>query len=519
MGGLHAPILLLFIVYPLCISSQVTLNSMNAVIDLKPLNNKNPNKKNSKPISSVQPPSKASTPSKPSKSNHPPPNPPQKHGHTLTLIGYASDPKPARHLQSFSKTYNLDFHLIGTDRPWGGFNDKIKGFSEHIRSIDNTHNESLILILDAYDTVPLCNAHDLISKFLSMNTDIVISTGKDCWPDPNVEYVLMDSLSDAQKEKYKSFLPWFLCPNSGAIMGRHDAMLFMFERVQQLVHIGNGSCNDFEGNRFSTNTQSDQRCYTTYYVELLKYNQMYAERDNTRAVHDNGVVDISLLDHDHVDEQYNPDVYISSHFKELERYYKDITMKLDHENELFISMGGMMFMDLVMDVQSKSNISFRSKITNGSACIMHGNGPGMILFRSFVRQIEHDGKLYVTDWVLRIGTDFFHWILWWAIMPMERLSHWFQVHLSIDPIGMHSTTFSEEVVWRWHIWAVVGIILVSAIPIGLWYKYKFTVNRRQNTMSRAHTNLRTNNQAITQQFLHRLSSLEIRIASTAEKND
>eukprot|EP00486_Rosalina_sp_Unknown_P015545 CAMPEP_0201593780 /NCGR_PEP_ID=MMETSP0190_2-20130828/191292_1 /ASSEMBLY_ACC=CAM_ASM_000263 /TAXON_ID=37353 /ORGANISM="Rosalina sp." /LENGTH=180 /DNA_ID=CAMNT_0048053125 /DNA_START=235 /DNA_END=774 /DNA_ORIENTATION=+ len=36
----------------------------------------------------------------------------------LTLIGYASDDGPARHLKSFSKRYNLDLHLIGVGKPW-----------------------------------------------------------------------------------------------------------------------------------------------------------------------------------------------------------------------------------------------------------------------------------------------------------------------------------------------------------------------------------------------------------------
>merc|ERR1719499_744975 len=99
-----------------------------------------------------------------------------------------------------------------------------------------------------------------------------MSTAPDCWPDPNVESFLMDRLDDEMKESHP-FFPWFLCPNSGAIMGRHDAMLAMFRRVQKLVTLGNGSCNDFEGNKFGKNTQSDQRCYTTYYVESKKYEE------------------------------------------------------------------------------------------------------------------------------------------------------------------------------------------------------------------------------------------------------
>merc|ERR1719229_566804 len=122
--------------------------------------------------------------------------------------------------------------------------------------------------------------------------------------------------------------------------------------------------------------------------------------------------------------------------------------------------------------QHQQSVRMRSKITNGSGCILHGNGPGVILWRSYVKQIKNDGNLYVEDYVLRIGTDFFHWLLWWIIMPCERLSHWFSVNYHFD-IGMHSTTFSEEVIWRFHIWTLVAVVLMLGIPLLYWYKFKF----------------------------------------------
>ncbi len=95
-------------------------------------------------------------------------------------------------------------------------------------------------------------------------------------------------------------------------------------------------------------------------------------------------------------------------------------MALDYENKLFLSMGGMMFMNIYSDISKNAKkLSFRNKITNGSACILHGNGPGVILSRSYVKQIKHNGNLFVDDYVLRVGVDFFHWILWWIIMPLE----------------------------------------------------------------------------------------------------
>ena len=330
-----------------------------------------------------------------------------------------------------------------------------------------------------------------------------MSTGKDCWPDPNVGDFLMKRLSVSEKEKYEKFFPWFLCPNSGAIMGKHDAMLSMFRRVQSLVSHGNGSCNDFEGNKFSTNTQSDQRCYTTYYVELTKYHEYELMLENiTKNKQDDivkdGSIDISKLPNINGEVSADGTVsknYFLEHDKELAHYYKHITMKLDYTNDLFLSMGGMMFMDIDTNIMNKTSVSMRSKITNGTSCIIHGNGPGVILWRSYVKQIKHSGNLYIDDYVLRVGVDFFHWILWWIIMPCERLSHWLSVTYHFD-LGFHSTTFSEEVIWRFHIWTFVAVVLLIGLPIFYWYKYRFRATMKINKFNRRNSKNRNYKQKI-----------------------
>jgi len=399
----------------------------------------------------------------------------------LTVIAYASDGHPARHLVSFANRFDLDFHLIGVNKPWGGFNDKITGFSSFIHSIENADNSSIVLVLDAYDTVPICNAQDFLTKFNSMNADIVISTGADCWPDPNVESFLLDRIDDEMMESHP-FFPWFLCPNSGAIMGRHDAMLAMFKRVHELVKIGNGSCSDFEGHNFGISVQSDQRCYTTYYTENLRWHEMMAANNGDEkgdVEEEEGVIDIGKLNED------SSGALTSSlstwDTPENHKYYSGVKMVLDHDNELFLSTGGMLFMNIDIDIEQNGDISMRNKITNGSFCVLHGNGPGVILWRSFVKQMKHNGKLFVDDYILRVGSDFFHWMLWWAVMPCERLSHYVSVTYNIEPFQFHSTTFGHDLVWSFHIWSLLIIIGAFGIPIGYWYKYKFrkTMKRRR----------------------------------------
>ncbi len=55
--------------------------------------------------------------------------------------------------------------------------------------------------------------------------------------------------------------------------------------------------------------------------------------------------------------------FIGLHETELAKYYHGIKMRLDYSNDLFLSVGGMMFMDFDVEMTNKAkHVSFRSKI-------------------------------------------------------------------------------------------------------------------------------------------------------------
>ena len=345
----------------------------------------------------------------------------------LKVIAYATDPAPSKYLQEFSSRYNLDFELIGVGDKWTGFNSKVRGFYNFLKKKKNEFNDNdIILMLDAYDTIIICDEEYFLNKFKSYSSDIVMSTGKECWPDPNLQKYLLDRMDPSFKSKHPYF-PYFLCINSGAMMGKFSAMYSMIKRVNQLVINGNGSCNDFQGNSFSTNTQSDQRCYTTYYVEWM---------NNKKS------------------------------------NYPDITIKLDHNHSLFNTMGGMLTYnyDIKIDANNNNNqnITVTNKFTGHSGCVLHGNGPGVIIWRSVIKQILNNGTLYFNDYLTRLNYDFFVGWMDFFTIPYQRLSHYLSKKYKFD-LGMHSTNFSEEFAAKFNIGFLTTIIIFISYCYIKWY--------------------------------------------------
>ena len=87
---------------------------------------------------------------------------------------------------------NLDCFIDGIGKIWNGFEDQYIGFKEFINLIEtselmnniyNPYHSILIMVVDAYDIFFVCDEETIISKYLSFNTDIVISSEKYCWPD------------------------------------------------------------------------------------------------------------------------------------------------------------------------------------------------------------------------------------------------------------------------------------------------------------------------------------------------
>jgi len=336
----------------------------------------------------------------------------------LKVLSFATDADPSHYLQQFTASYGLDLQLVGVGTKWTGFSSKVRGFYNHfIVNASEYQDDDIVMILDAYDTIVICDEQHFVDKFNAYEADIVMSTGKECWPDPNLQQFLLNDMDEATKAQH-SYFPYFVCINSGAMMGRFPAMLNMVKRVMQLVEEGDGSCSDFQGNKFGNKTQSDQRCYTTYFVEW--YN------DTTK--------------------------------------HAELNIKLDHAHSLFATMGGMMTLNYAVNVNpnDNKNVSVVNTYTGESSCVLHGNGPGVIPWRLFIKQILNNGSISRKEYLDRLSYDFYvSWMDWFTI-PYQRVSHYMSIQYGLD-MGLHSTNFTEDAPMRFNI--VFFTILIVAMSL------------------------------------------------------
>ena len=334
----------------------------------------------------------------------------------LRIVSYATDASPAAHLTNFTQHYNLDFTLIGVGDKWHGLNTKITGYHNYLKSKKSEYDDNdIILMLDAYDTITICDQDTFLDKFNSFHADIIMSTDRTCWPDPNLQNYLLSRMNQTFKSQHPWF-PYFVCINSGAIIGEYSAMLSMLETVNKFVKDGNGSCSDFEGNEFNLKTQSDQRCYTTFYVKWL--NGEFEKESN-------------------------------------------VSIKLDHTHDLFATLGGVPHFRYDIEI-NENETRFINKFTNKSGCVLHGNGPGVIIWRNLIQQIINNGEVSIIEHLLRINHDFILIIMVYFTVPFQRLSHFTSKYFGFK-IGVHSTYFGDTFLLKFDLGLLCGLIIIKLL--------------------------------------------------------
>lgn len=91
-------------------------------------------------------------------------------------------------LKESCQRYGLELTILGFGEKWGGFTWKMFKTREYIQS--NASDDDIVIFVDGYDTIFLAEQNYIIEKFLSCDTNILISVDT---PPPNYFVLLMYS--------------------------------------------------------------------------------------------------------------------------------------------------------------------------------------------------------------------------------------------------------------------------------------------------------------------------------------
>lgn len=136
-------------------------------------------------------------------------------GRPLTLLAVATH--VGAHLPHFLESCRraeLRPVLLGWGEPWYGFSMKLHLVERYLQEHDDQH----VMVLDAFDSVLLGGAAELLDRYFSFNHPLVMSTQMGCWPD------------EEKLPLYPAAPTPFATVNSGAWVGDRDHLLRVFQR-------------------------------------------------------------------------------------------------------------------------------------------------------------------------------------------------------------------------------------------------------------------------------------------------
>lgn len=142
----------------------------------------------------------------------------------FTYFSVATKPHPNLDLLiSLSKHFDLDVQILGKNdkylTEWGVMFGRKNGL--YHQALKSVHSETIVLLSDSYDFLPLATKEEIIEKFLKINCDIVYNAEYFCHPKGEL-WTEYDRILPENKEYQYRYL------NSGMILGRAGKILELF---------------------------------------------------------------------------------------------------------------------------------------------------------------------------------------------------------------------------------------------------------------------------------------------------
>lgn len=151
--------------------------------------------------------------------------------------------------------HNIPYKILGLGQEWTGGeakngvllkpggSQKINLLKEELKDYPDSANNHIILFTDSYDVIFNGGSEEIVSRFRKMESPIVFSAEKTCWPD------------DSLKNKYPKSPTEYKYLNSGGFIGYGNHILELVNKIEV------------------SNEYDDQLYYTERYFEDLKNNK------------------------------------------------------------------------------------------------------------------------------------------------------------------------------------------------------------------------------------------------------
>ena len=137
----------------------------------------------------------------------------------------ATDPEKAYKLRESSEKYEIPVINLGDGVIWEGGDMKSQGGGHKINLVKefiaDKKDTDVLLFLDGYDTFFADSLNEIICRYLEMNTEILFSSERICWPDEELG-TLLQVHNDNQSSPYQYL-------NSGMYIGRIGRLKELFD--------------------------------------------------------------------------------------------------------------------------------------------------------------------------------------------------------------------------------------------------------------------------------------------------
>jgi len=138
-------------------------------------------------------------------------------------------------LQRSATRNGFAFHAVGLGKPWGGFSTKFLTYYAALHQLlasEEVRPDALVIVMDAWDTVILGDADELLHKTRELSPDAVLGNAETvCGPN--------HFLTGRIEQLYPDGSTTWRYPNSGGLLGSGQAMLALLEGLIYETSDGN----------------------------------------------------------------------------------------------------------------------------------------------------------------------------------------------------------------------------------------------------------------------------------------